>query len=101
MSHFILLHPLDNVLVCIKPIKPGQTVDIDGNSYTLPNSLTVGHKVARSNIGAGEKIIKHGVPIGSAVRDIHVAEHVHNHNIKSDYIASHSRDDIYLNENDL
>ena len=49
------------------------------------------HKIARKEILKGEKIIKYGVSIGSAVKDITFGEHVHMHNMKSDYISSHTR----------
>ena len=39
-------------------------------------------------IAEGEKVLKFGVPIGSAVRAILPGEHVHVHNIKSDYIIN-------------
>ncbi len=41
-------------------------------------------------IAPGEKIIKYGVPIGSAVLRISVGEHVHTHNIKSDYLPTYT-----------
>ena len=33
-----------------------------------------------------EKVLKYGLPIGSATRDIAAGEHVHVQNMKSDYI---------------
>ena len=43
-----------------------------------------GHKYARCNISCGEKVIKYGMPIGSAVSNISCGEHVHTHNCKTD-----------------
>ncbi len=42
-----------------------------------------GHKIALTDIKAGENIIKYGYPIGHAVTDIKAGEHVHTHNIKT------------------
>lgn len=42
-----------------------------------------GHKYARVDIKAGEKIIKYGQSIGHALCDIKKGEHVHTHNIKT------------------
>jgi hypothetical protein len=39
-------------------------------------------------IAQGEKVLKYGLPIGSATRDIEAGEHVHVQNLKSDYIWS-------------
>ena len=51
----------------------------------------MGHKAAVAAIAAGEKIVKYGCPIGSALRAIRVGEHVHTHNIKSDYLPTRDR----------
>ena len=42
-----------------------------------------GHKYARCSIPCGGKIIKYGMPIGSAVSNIDCGEHVHTHNCKT------------------
>ncbi len=42
-----------------------------------------GHKIALTDIKAGEDVIKYGYPIGHAVVDIKTGEHVHTHNIKT------------------
>ncbi|MBW2147237.1 MAG: hypothetical protein JRG73_06825 [Deltaproteobacteria bacterium] len=39
------------------------------------------HKIALVDLAHGEKIIKCGRPIGVAVRDISVGDHVHVHNV--------------------
>ncbi len=43
-----------------------------------------GHKYAICNISCGQKVIKYGMPIGTASADIAVGEHVHTHNCKTD-----------------
>ena len=43
----------------------------------------VGHKFALRRIRAGEKVIKYGMPIGTALCDIEEGEHVHTHNLKT------------------
>ena len=53
-----------------------------------------GHKVARNAITSGSKILRYGLSIGSATEDIAAGSHVHTHNIKSDYLASHHRDAV-------
>lgn len=46
-------------------------------------NLENGHKYADRNIKCGENIIKYGMPIGHAVCDISIGEHVHSHNMKT------------------
>ena len=57
----MLIHKLDNVEVNIED----------------------GHKYAIKPIKKGENIIKYGQPIGHALLDISVGEHVHTHNVKT------------------
>ncbi|MBQ4200412.1 MAG: altronate dehydratase [Kiritimatiellae bacterium] len=52
-------------------IHPGDSVEIRED----------GHKYARRFIKAGEDVIKYGMPIGHATRDIAPGEHVHVHNL--------------------
>lgn len=87
----ILLHPDDNVMVCVAQIRAGDTVPIDREAVTSAADIGVGHKVARRALRSGEKIIKYGAPIGSMSEDASKGEHVHLHNMRSDYIPSHTR----------
>lgn len=55
-------------------INPIDNVEVD---------LTTGHKKALADISNGEKIIKYGMPIGLAICNISLGEHVHTHNMKT------------------
>ena len=91
MPKLMLLHPGDNVLVCIAPIIAGEHLALDGQALSALDDIGVGHKLARRPIAAGERILKYGAPIGSATRAIAAGEWVHVHNMKSDYIRTHDR----------
>ena len=91
LVHFVLLHPSDNVIVCCSDASLDQVVLIGDKQLVLKSPITVGHKVALKDISKGQKIIKYGVSIGSATHNIQMGEHVHLSNVKSDYIASHTR----------
>ena len=80
----------DNVYVLMRPLAKGDTFHLNGRAIVAENSLGLGHKIAVRDITAGEKIIKYGAPIGSAVCNISLGEHVHLHNIKSDYIPTYT-----------
>ncbi len=97
-ARLLLLHPDDNILVCRGQVEAGERIRIEGRAVALADALEVGHKLARGRIAAGERIIKHGASIGSAKTDIEFASHVHLHNIKSDYIASHIRSGVLEDE---
>ena len=91
-SALILLHPDDNVLVCRAPVTAGQRLDIGPDPVLAGADVPVGHKVARTALSVGDKVLKYGAPIGSMTAPVRPGEHVHLHNMKSDYIASHGRD---------
>ena len=83
----ISLNPTDNVAVALCDLKAGQEVTLtDGCVLTRREDIGFGHKVAVRAISQGEKVLKYGLPIGSATRDIAAGEHVHVQNMKSDYI---------------
>jgi hypothetical protein len=90
----MLLHPDDNVLVCIAPIIAGERVAEGDLELGALDDIDVGHKLARRPIAPGERILKYGAPIGSATRAIAPGEWVHTHNMKSDYIPTHDRQTV-------
>jgi hypothetical protein len=53
---------------------------------TARDAIPQGHKMALRPIAAGDKILKFGVPVGSATTLIEAGGHVHMHNVKSDYL---------------
>ncbi|EZP51105.1 aldo/keto reductase [Sphingomonas sp. RIT328] len=91
MNQLILLHPDDNVMICVAPIAAGDVLPIGGGTVPAREGITVGHKLARVPLSPGDKVIKYGAPIGSMTAAAATGEWVHMHNMKSDYIASHTR----------
>ncbi len=87
------LSPSDNVLVLKCSIKAGETIQLDGETITIPVDLPLGHKIAASAIAPGERVIKYGVPIGSATQSISPGNWVHTHNLKSGYLPTWLRED--------
>lgn len=85
----IQLSPVDNVLVAISDIKAGEVFYVNTSKYRIREFVRLGHKVAAGDIKMGEKIIKFQVAIGSAIRNIKKGEHVHVHNMKSDFLPTY------------
>lgn len=83
MAKFIKLNPNDNVAVCLEIGQTGDKVVIDNQQIVLSNDIPVGHKVALRPIAVDADVIKYGAPIGHAIAEIHVGEHVHTHNLKT------------------
>jgi len=90
MEKLILLHPQDNVVIVRKSIIAGEELMMDGKFLSFEKGIGLGHKVAAKDIQQGERIIKFGLPIGSATENIPAGTHIHLHNMKSDYIATYT-----------
>lgn len=86
----LLLDPKDNVFVLRAAIEAGEAVMVSGSPVVIEARIGMGHKLARRVIAVGEKVLKYGVPIGSATRAIALGEHVHLANLKSDYTPTYS-----------
>ncbi len=87
----LLLAPDDSVFVLRDQIAAGELILVEGVKVRVQVALGLGHKIARRAVGPGGKVIKYGSPIGSASYPIAVGDHVHVHNLQSDYTATHER----------
>jgi (2R)-sulfolactate sulfo-lyase subunit alpha len=90
-SPFILLHADDNVFLCRRPVNAGDVLVIDGSEIIATETVDVGHKLSRYDLQPGDTVRKYGAPIGAMTRAASIGGHVHLHNMKSNYIASHTR----------
>lgn len=81
----MLLSPGDSVYVLRDQIAAGEAVMVEGLAVAFAQSLGLGHKIARLPIAKGHKVIKYGAPIGRASQPIAPGDHVHLHNLVSDY----------------
>jgi hypothetical protein len=88
----LLLHPNDNILVARRDIAAGERVDLDGDNFVIPAAVELGHKVARRGLEPDTRVLKYGAPIGSMKIAVKRGEHVHLHNLRSDYLPSTSRE---------
>lgn len=88
----LLLAPGDSVFVLRGQIAAGEEIAVEGQRVRVPVALGLGHKIARRAMAPGEKVVKYGAPIGSATAAIAPGDHVHLHNLKSDYTATVSLD---------
>ena len=91
MAHSFLVHAPDDVVgVAVQDIEPGPGVPgkIQSNGQPLQldvvDPVPLGHKIALRDLPQGEQVIKYGIAIGRATRDIRAGEHVHVHNVKGE-----------------
>ena len=84
---YVLLAPSDNVVVLTRHVDPGdEIVGIADQTWKMATHLDAGNKLAARAIETGQKVIKLGVSIGTATHHIAAGDHVHTHNLRSDYI---------------
>ncbi|MDK1377291.1 MULTISPECIES: UxaA family hydrolase [unclassified Sinorhizobium] len=87
----LLVHEThDNVgVVVIEGLKAGTdmtcVVTADNSSFNLKvnEDVPIGHKVALTDLRAGDTAIKYGEDIGRIIADVAKGGHVHVHNLKT------------------
>ena len=82
-SSFIKINPADSVVVCLRPFKKGEIIEVDGKQITLLQDTPAGHKVLIDDAPEGKDIIKYGYPIGHAKKDLKRGEWVNENNLKT------------------
>ena len=64
------IHPDDNVLVALKELKQGETIQWNGNSYLLQENIPAKHKFTTRPISKDEAVKMYGVLVGKANYDL-------------------------------
>lgn len=88
----------DNVATALAPLEPGAAeLKGDGIADSIPvlENIPMGHKIAVRDIESGADIIKYGVVIGRADRDIKCGQWVHLHCMSSLYDERSNHLDLY------
>jgi (2R)-sulfolactate sulfo-lyase subunit alpha len=88
----LLLDPRDNVAVCCRNVSAGERVILGVTTIVAAADIRLGHKIACKSLAIGDEVVKYGMAIGSATAAINAGDWIHLHNMKSNYIAAHTRD---------
>jgi hypothetical protein len=91
-QRLILLSPEDNCLIAGARLEAGTQIEIEGEHVTLAKTIELGHKVARRALRAEEKVLRYGAVIGHVTTDVARGEHLHTHNLESDYLPTYTHD---------
>ena len=88
MKKVFVVYATDNVgTAVLESIQTGDHVGCNGERSDLEvialDEIAYGHKIALMDIAQGDTVLKYGLSIGSASRDIKEGEHVHAHNVES------------------
>jgi hypothetical protein len=89
MPRCFQINPADNVATLLDDVAGPGTVQILGGagerSVTATGPIKLGHKIAIAPIASGLPVVKFGVAIGRASRDVAAGEWVHLHNLASGF----------------
>jgi altronate dehydratase small subunit len=91
-ARLILLSPQDNCLIAAARLEAGTHVEIEGERVTLAKTIDLGHKVARRALEKDEKVLRYGAVIGHVTAAVARGEHLHTHNLESDYLPTYTHD---------
>ena len=83
LSSFIKINPVDSVVVCLRPFKQGETINVNGEKIQVLQDTPAGHKVLINDAAKGENIIKYGYPIGHATEALKAGQWVNENNLKT------------------
>lgn len=90
MNHKFLVHKRgDAVGVAVAEISPGERVEgvfmDDDARFELDarDAVPFGHKIAITDISAGDCVLEYGIPIGVAPAGLAAGDYVHTHNLRS------------------
>jgi hypothetical protein len=81
----IKMGPRDDVAMVLEELPAGTAVAVEfpgaaPDRVTLVETIPLGHKFALRDLKAGEKILKYGMEIGTALKDIPCGAWVGEHN---------------------
>ena len=83
LSSFIKINPVDSVVVCLRPFKQGETINVNRKKIQVLQDTPAGHKVLINDAAKGENIIKYGYPIGHATEALKAGQWVNENNLKT------------------
>lgn len=83
LSSFIKINPVDSVVVCLRPFKQGETINVNGKEIQVLQDTPAGHKVLINDAAKGENVIKYGYPIGHATEALKTGQWVNENNLKT------------------
>lgn len=82
MLRGIQIDSRDNVAVLVQETGLGEKIIVGNKEIEALHDIPVGHKISVQAILKGEWIVKYGVRIGKAERNIQAGEHVHTQNVE-------------------
>ena len=76
------IHPADNVLVALTDLAANETVEYNGNGYTLITRVPAKHKFVMQDMKPGDEIFMYGVLVGKAEIEIPKGSRITTSNVR-------------------
>src|SRR5580693_7605672 len=76
------INPTDSIMVALKNLQAGETVEYNGLQYTLKENIPAKHKFYLRDEPAGTNVIMYGVLVGKTVKDVVAGTRVTTENLK-------------------
>ena len=64
------LHPDDNVLIALRDLRQGETVEVSGHRLALASDVPAKHKFVTETLSPGDTVRMYGVVVGKAASNI-------------------------------
>ncbi|MFZ5971990.1 MAG: UxaA family hydrolase [Bacteroidota bacterium] len=68
------IHPADNVLVALSPLRQGEKINYNAQTITLLHDVPAKHKFLAKPVEAGDEICMYGVTVGRALHPLAAGE---------------------------
>ncbi|HSZ33736.1 MAG TPA: altronate dehydratase family protein [Puia sp.] len=81
-SYILRIHPADSILVALKNLHSGETVEYNGLTYTLKENIPVKHKFYMNDSPAGTDVIMYGVLVGKTKTTVEAGSRVSTENLE-------------------
>jgi altronate hydrolase len=81
------LHPNDNVLIALRDLRKGETVEADGRSFPLTSDVSAKHKFVVQPMAPGDPVFMYGVLVGKATQAIPQGSALNVLNIRHDALS--------------
>jgi altronate hydrolase len=94
-QRILRIHPLDNAIVALRDLDPGQTVTLDHEQWTLPERIAAKHKFAARDLSVGDLVTMYGVTVGRVTQPIPAGGWLHRGNLKHESAAFTGKSSTY------
>lgn len=69
-NRILKVHPKDNVIVALSDLKAGESVQLNGETFTILEDVAAKHKFATTDLEVGDEVTMYGVLVGKAQKPI-------------------------------